>query len=94
MITTPKGEIVLDFGQNITGWVKFHVEQEAGQEVKLSYGEILQDGCFYRDNLRTAKAEYTYISDGNEEEMRPKFTFYGFRYVKVEGIETVNPEDL
>lgn len=94
VITTPKGEIVLDFGQNITGWVKFHVEQEAGQEVKLSYGEILQDGCFYRDNLRTAKAEYTYISDGNEEEMRPKFTFYGFRYVKVEGIETVNPEDF
>lgn len=91
---TKKGETVLDFGQNITGWVEFNTSAPAGQTVKLSYGEVMQDGCFYRDNLRTAKAEYLYISDGTPRQIRPHFTFYGFRFVKVEGVENVLPQDF
>lgn len=95
LIYTPSGELVLDLGQNMTGWVRMRVHEPAGTKIKLSYGEILQDGCFYRDNLRTAKAEYVYISDGTEKEVEPHFTFYGFRYVKVEGIrEPLNLEDF
>ena len=94
VLHTKKDETVLDFGQNMTGWVEFDVDLPQGAEVRLSYGEVLQDGCFYRDNLRTAKAKYRYISKGEKAHVRPHFTFYGFRYVKVEGLDTVRPEDF
>ena len=55
----------------------------------MQYGEVLQKGRFYRDNLRTAKAEFTYVSKGKGETIRPHFTYYGFRYVKIKGL---NPE--
>lgn len=94
IIHTKKGETVLDFGQNMTGWVECVIREPAGTEVKLTYGEIMQDGCFYRDNLRNAKAEYVYISDGRERRLRPHFTFYGFRFVKIEGVKDVRREDF
>ncbi len=85
VIHTPKGETVLDMGQNMVGWVSFHVNAPAGTVISLQYGEELQEGCFYRENLRTAKAEFIYTSDGQSVEVQPHFTFYGFRYVKIEG---------
>jgi alpha-L-rhamnosidase len=94
LLHTPKGETVLDFGQNMTGWVEFDVSEPEGTEITLSYGELLQDNCFYRDNLRTAKCEYHYISNGTPAHVRPHFTFYGFRYVKVEGIKNLHPENF
>ena len=93
LLTTKRGEKVLDFGQNLTGWVVFDLTAPAGTEVVLTCGETLQEGCFYRDNLRTAKAEYRYISNGQPAHVRPHFTFYGFRYVKVEGI-VPDPKDF
>ncbi len=94
LITTPKNELVLDLGQNIAGIFEMNVLVPFGQKVYLQFGEVLQDGCFYRDNLRTAKAEYTYISNGMPVVIRPHFTFYGYRYVKVEGIQNLNPNDF
>jgi alpha-L-rhamnosidase len=85
LIRTPIGEIVLDFGQNMTGWVRFSANTPQNAKLSLYYGEILQDGCFYNENLRTAKAEYHCISDGSAHIYEPLFTFYGFRYVKLEG---------
>lgn len=94
VIHTPAGETVLDFGQNMTGWVEVQLDLPKGKELRLQYGEILQNDCFYRDNLRTAQAEYTYRSNGTPALVRPHFTFYGFRYVKVEGVENVCPADF
>ncbi len=95
IIKTPAGETVLDFGQNMVGWVEFKANLPSGNKVFMQYGEVLQEGNFYNENLRTAKCEYTYISNGQEEMVRPYFTFYGFRYVKVEGIiGDLNPEDF
>lgn len=94
LIRTPAGEEVLDFGQNMTGWVEFQCKEKAGTRIRLQYGEVLQNGNFYRDNLRTAKAEMVYISDGKEHRVRPHFTFYGFRYVKVTGIRQTDPENF
>lgn len=85
VIKTPAGETVLDLGQNMVGWIEFKTSAPKGTEITLQYGEILQDGNFYRENLRTAKAEYKYIANGEESVVRPYFTFYGFRYAKVEG---------
>lgn len=83
-IDTPKQETVLDFGQEITGWVEFDIELPKGMKICLTASEIMQNGCFYHDNLRTAKTEFTYISNGKKSHVRPHFTFYGFRYVKVD----------
>lgn len=83
----PDGYLLLDFGESITGWVEFNGILEQGQQVRLQYGEVLQNQEFYRENLRTAKAEFVYTSDGKEKIVRPHFTYYGFRYVKVEGLK-------
>jgi alpha-L-rhamnosidase len=86
VIHTPSGETVLDFGQNMAGWIRFKTNQPVGDEVKLQFGEALdKDGNFYRDNLRTALGECVYRSDGKLCEYAPCFTFYGFRYVKITG---------
>lgn len=86
-ITRHNDHVLLDFGQMITGWVEFSGDFEKGQMIRLQYGEVLQNDMFYRDNLRTAKAEFIYTSDGVEKNVRPHFTYYGFRYVKVEGLK-------
>lgn len=95
LIHTPKGETVLDMGQNMVGWLSFQIDAPKDTVIYLQYGEEMQEGCFYRDNLRSAKAEFKYISDGMSREVSPHFTFYGFRYVKLEGWSTeVNIEDF
>jgi len=85
LIHTPAGETVLDMGQIMTGWIRFKTTAQAGTRLYLQFGEVLQEGNFFRDNLRTAKAEYTYIADGTEAIVEPYFTFFGFRYVKISG---------
>jgi alpha-L-rhamnosidase len=85
VIHTPASETVLDMGQNMTGWIRFRTSAPMGTRIQLQFGEILQGGNFFRDNLRTARAEYSYIADGTEAVVEPYFTFYGFRYVKVSG---------
>ncbi len=84
LIKTQKNEYVLDFGQNLTGWVEFNSNIPKGYKIILTASEIMQNGCFYRENLRTAKAEYTFISNGTKQNLRPKFTFFGFRYMNFE----------
>ncbi|MBR1758273.1 MAG: family 78 glycoside hydrolase catalytic domain [Lachnospiraceae bacterium] len=95
VIHTPKGDTILDFGQNLTGWVEFSVDLPKDAQITLTAGEILQDGEFYHDNYRTAKAEFTYISDGTpQKDVRPHFTFYGFRYMKVDCPLPIRAEDF
>lgn len=94
IIQTPVGETVLDVGQNVTGSFRLSVHEPVGTKIHLQFGEILQQGNFYRDNLRSAKAEYIYISDGQPHVLEPKFTFYGFRYVKVQGVSNLKAEDF
>lgn len=81
------GYLLLDFGESITGWAEWEGRLEKKQKIGLHYGEILQNGSFYRENLRTAKAEFCYVSDGKGRIVRPHFTYYSFRYVKVEGLQ-------
>jgi len=85
VLTTPKNEIVIDMGQNMVGWLEMKINAPMGTKIFLQHGEILQEDCFFNLNLRSAKAEYTYISGGGPAAVRPFFTFFGFRYVKVEG---------
>ena len=94
LLRTPAGEMVLDLGQNLAGIFRLRCHVPKGRTVHLQFGEILQGGNFYRDNLRTAKAEYVYVSDGEEHVIVPQFTYYGYRYVKVEGLPDLKPEDF
>ena len=86
--TTPKGEMVLDMGQNMVGWVRLKVNGNKGDVITLKFAEVLdKDGNFYTTNLRAAKATDKYILKGDGEEVyEPKFTFHGFRYVQVIGM--------
>lgn len=94
ILHTPKNETVLDIGQNSAGAFTLKVHEPKGTKIHLQFSEVLQDDCFYRDNLRTAKAEYIFITNGDEQIISPHFTFYGFRYVKVEGITNIKEDDF
>ena len=85
IITTPAGETVLDFGQNFAGFVQFTADFEKGTKIVLECAEILQQGNFYHGNYRDAESKFTFISNGTKETMRPHFTFFGFRYIRVTG---------
>ena len=85
IIHTPAGETVLDFGQNFAGFPEFDAALPRGTKVTLGFGEILQQGNFYRGNYREANSQFIYVSDGEARIVRPHFTFFGFRYVRVTG---------
>eukprot|EP01059_Diplonema_ambulator_P025061 TRINITY_DN42041_c0_g1_i1.p1 TRINITY_DN42041_c0_g1~~TRINITY_DN42041_c0_g1_i1.p1 ORF type:complete len:985 (+),score=274.39 TRINITY_DN42041_c0_g1_i1:1943-4897(+) len=98
-ITTPKPGIqVVDFGANIAGVVRVKgINIPAGQTVTLVHAEILshpgipgatyEPGMIYNANLRSAKATDVFISNGSVADFFPKFTYHGFRYVQVTGME-------
>lgn len=97
IITTPKGEKVIDFGQNLVGWIAMKVKGRAGDTITLSHAEVLdKNGNFYTDNLREAKATDNYILKGGAEEtFEPHFTWHGFRYARIEGYPgEIKPEDF
>ncbi|MEM6380330.1 MAG: family 78 glycoside hydrolase catalytic domain, partial [Bacteroidota bacterium] len=85
IIKTPRGEVVMDLGQNMVGWVRLKVKGKRGDQVTLKFAEVLdKEGNFYTKNLRRAKATDTYILKGGmEETYEPHFTFHGFRYVQL-----------
>lgn len=87
VISTPAGEKVFDFGQNLTGWVRFRVKGRKGDSIVISHAEVLdQKGNFYTENLRSAKQRIVYYIKGEgEEEYEPHFSFQGFRYIRIEG---------
>ena len=94
LIHTPAGEQVFDLGQEITGLFTLNVHAPVGTKIHIQTGEILQEGNFYNANLRSAKSEYFFVTDGSEQVLIPHFTYYGYRYVKVEGIADLKKEDL
>ena len=82
---TPAGEIVVDFGQNLTGYVEIALDGVKGEAVELSHAEVLdKNGNFYTENYRSAKAKYLYFCKDGTQRYKPKLTFYGFRYIRVD----------
>ena len=86
--TALNGEHLFDFAQNLTGWVEVKIRGRKGQKIVLRHAESLdENGNFYTENLSFAKATDTYILNGEEQTLRPHFTYHGFRYVCLEGLE-------
>ncbi len=85
LIVTPKGERVLDFGQNMAGTVSLRIRGKRGERVVLSCGEVLdKDGNFYNANYRSAKSLITFVLSGGEDFFKPEFSFQGFRYIRID----------
>ncbi|MEN3271481.1 MAG: alpha-L-rhamnosidase, partial [Actinomycetota bacterium] len=81
---------IVDFGQNLVGWIRLTVRGAApGTEIVLRHAELLDnDGQLFTAPLRLAKATDTYIARGDAEETyEPRFTFHGFRYAELHGID-------
>ena len=83
--TSPSGKTLIDFGQNLVGWIKLRVQGEAGTEVVVRHAEVLEHGELGTRPLRSAKATDRYILSGGVDEFEPTFTFHGFRYAEIEG---------
>ncbi len=94
VLKSPSNKTILDFGQNMTGMICLKTKQEKGTKIILRHGEMLEDGELFTTNLRTARATDTFICSGEEDEFLPEFTFHGFRYVEVEGLEDVEPSQF
>ena len=95
VLKTPKNEWVVDFGQNLAGYVRLHLVGSKGARVVLHHGEVLDaDGNFYNENYRAAESRVTYVLDGRERDLAPLFTFQGFRYVRLTEypFDTVDPD--
>ncbi|MBQ8815962.1 MAG: family 78 glycoside hydrolase catalytic domain, partial [Lachnospiraceae bacterium] len=99
VFTTPTGETVFDFGQEITGYVELQVDAKEGETVSLSFAEVMdKEGNFYTANYRGAKAQYIYTCTEGKQTYKPKLTFYGFRYIRIDsfpgGIKNAKPENF
>ncbi len=82
------GELIYDFGQNFAGVVKARIKGSKGQTVVFRHAELLKkDGTLNTALLRSAKATATYICRDGEQVYSPRYTYMGFRYVGVTGIE-------
>ena len=94
VITTPGGAKVLDFGQNIAGYISFAVMAKKGQKIKLRFGEMFdENGEFTQKNFQCANKKRTkvtplqqieyYCKDGSNE-YKTKFAIFGFQYALIE----------
>ena len=84
--SSPSGQTLADFGQNLVGRLRLSVKGKSGQRITLRHAEILEHGELGVRPLRLAKATDTYTLRGGEKETwEPRFTFHGFRYAQVEG---------
>ena len=89
------GEWIVDFGQNIAGWVKLNVKEKEGQlievittEALLTSGKDIFQGSTGGGANGMAQI-YKYICKGDGvESWEPKFSYHGFRYAKIKGISS------
>jgi len=82
---SPAGKTLVDFGQNLVGWVKFTVRGERGSTITVRHAEVLEHGELGVRPLRSAKATDELVLSGGDDVFEPTFTFHGFRYAEVEG---------
>jgi alpha-L-rhamnosidase len=95
-ITSPSGKVILDFGQNLVGWVRCNLSGPAGHRVQLTHVEVLEKGECATAPLREAKCTDEIILSGSDLVYEPRFTSHGFRYVQIDGYapEKINMDDF
>jgi alpha-L-rhamnosidase len=83
--TSPAGKTLVDFGQNLVGWIRLNVRGPAGTMITVRHAEVLEHNELGTRPLRTAEATDHFILSGGDDVFEPTFTFHGFRYIEVEG---------
>lgn len=96
VFTSPSGQILVDFGQNLVGWIRLKTRGLAtGTEVVIRHAEVLENGELCTEPLRSAKATDSYVLAGAAEEtLEPLLTLHGFRYAEVAGVPGLTAEDI
>ena len=94
--TSPTGATLLDFGQNLVGWLELSLDAPAGHTVTLRHAEVLENGELGVRPLRFAEATDHFTGDGaGRRTWSPAFTFHGFRYAEVTNWPgELRPEDI
>ena len=97
ILHTSKGETVIDFGENIVGRVCANISGTEGQEVSFTHSEVLdEEGNFFRNiqgNCKGQRDVYVF-ADSQATTFAPRFTYHGFRYVLVDGLDDVEAKDF
>ncbi len=98
LLKSPSGADILDFGQNLAGYIRFRVPGHRGQVIRLRMTETLDHGEYTDITVRaeqpeipTSRQEIIYTCVDGENVFQPEFFYSGFRYALVEGMERVEP---
>lgn len=94
---SPKGRLIVDFGQNLVGWVQLTADGPAGTEITIRHAEVLEHGELGVRPLRAAAATDRWLLAGSgRETWEPSFTYHGFRYAEISGLpsDDLQPEDI
>jgi alpha-L-rhamnosidase len=83
--SSPSGRTLVDFGQNLVGWLRFTAQGETGTEITVRHSEVLEHGELGVRPLRTAKATDRFVLSGGEDHFEPTKTYHGFRYAEISG---------
>lgn len=94
--TAPSGATLVDFGQNLVGWVRLRVRNTVtGSEIRVRHGELLEDEELCVSTLASAKATDTYVlTNADELVLEPCLTFHGFRFAEITGAVEVTATDV
>jgi alpha-L-rhamnosidase len=93
--TSPSGKTLVDFGQNLVGWLRFTVRGAPGSEITVRHAEVLEDDELGVRPLRSAEATDRFVLSGGTDTFEPTKTFHGFRYAEVSGWPgELTPDDL
>ncbi|MCY0870250.1 MAG: family 78 glycoside hydrolase catalytic domain, partial [Firmicutes bacterium] len=97
---TARGGVLVDFGQNMSGWARIRVCAARGTTVTLRYGESLDehgdlDTAALSEHVKSGEFQTDrYIAKGTGEEIwSPRFVYHGFRYVVVDGLAQAPTDD-
>lgn len=89
------GKYILDFGQNLTGWTIMKIKGRRGDTITIRHGEMLDDdGSLYTKNLAAAIQEDRYILSGDDDEFQPSFTYHGFRFIEISGLNSAPTAEM
>ncbi len=100
-LVSPSGAKILDFGQNIAGYIRFTTQAPKESKIRIRMFEALDHGeysdislSFTQGNVEPVKQEICYIASGKKETFQPEFFYSGFQYAFIEGLDQVAPEDF
>ncbi|WP_347840181.1 family 78 glycoside hydrolase catalytic domain [uncultured Draconibacterium sp.] len=95
-----ENKYIFDFGQNFTGWAQLQIQGDKGQEITMRFVEEIDStgnidptstGVNATKVIQTSK----YICKGEGTEIwEPRFTYHGFRYAEVTGLNEKPSPDL